>query len=253
MIWEVCNRSWCKRSRNEASSAPSSAEADRKRPRKAQALATTTSENPSRSYRECLTAIKMAVVPSDFPATKLQEDHGAEIESSLVRKLCRLPDGTFPIFEGTYMERGALIVTCSNQQTVGWLTQVISEISVSADFTLKVGDRKDILRANKVLLRAPAKLVGMTTQETRTLISEQNASLKMADWFQLSAKEDREKGTLFVFLVDDAAIEALRAVDFVVHVGLWKSTVLQVSGKKKDDKTDSSQSTSQQGGLGLSM
>lgn len=68
----------------------------------------------------------------------------------------------------------------------------------------------------------------------------------MTDWFLLSTKEEKEKGKIFVFLVDDVALDALKTVNYVVHVGLIKSTVLLVSGKtREDDKSATSQSPPQ--------
>lgn len=224
-----------KRSRQSTSN-PSSLEAERKRPKVVHQPSTSGKEGPKRSFKECLTATKMAIVPTDFAALKLNEEQAVAIEMALVGKLACLPDGQFPVFEGTNLERGALIVTCTNQATVEWLKEVAPQITLpGTDLTLKVGERKDILRATKVLLRAPAKLKEKTPDELLKLIKEQNRSIKMEDWYHLSTKEDGEKGPLFVFLVDDEVMEALKAVNFIVHVGLWKSTVIPIDNRRKGD------------------
>lgn len=234
-----------KRTREEAATPPS-AETVRKKQRIVQPVATVTSGEGALSYKDTLTDIKMAVAISDYPTSRLTSEQGVAIESALMEKLDCLPDGSFPIFSGTYIERGALIISCSNVATANWLKQIVSEVKpLGENVELVVGERKDVLRATKVLLKAPAKLVGLSPDKICDLLNKQNPTLKVKEWTRLSANED-PKGKVMVFLIDDESLEALKAANFKAHVGLWTSTVLVLAGRERGSaKGRADQSASQ--------
>lgn len=215
------------------SATPPSAETDRKKQRREPPVATVTSEKVALSYKDSVTAIKMAVVISDYPVSKLTKEQGSMIEMALMEKLHRLEDGSYPIFSGTYIERGALIISCANVNTAKWLEKVVSEVKpLGEEVALIAGDRKVVLRATKVLFRAPAQLVGLSPDRICEHLNNQNPTLKVTEWTKLSVKDD-PKGKIFVFLIDDECLGALKASNFNVHVGLWSSTVLVLSGNGK--------------------
>ncbi len=141
---------------------PPSADTQRKRQRRAESSRETFSQGPGGSFRAALTTKKVAMVPVSFPEDKLSPEQGTELEGLIANSLISYtpPDGgVFPIFEGTYMESGALIVSCSNEYSRDWVIELASSLTLQGGLTLKAGDKKEILRATKVLVRIPPNLM----------------------------------------------------------------------------------------------
>lgn len=220
-----------KRPRGE-SVTPVSVSAQRKRPRTDPELpAGHDPAGGARSYREAASAIKLAVVPDNFPDSKITEEQRVIIEDELMDHFKILENGYFPSFSGSYLERGAVIISCRDELTKDWVTATIAERKpLGEDLPLKVGLRKEILRANKVFFRAPARLSNRSTEQVIDFLEKQNPDLLVKDWRIVAAKPD-SRGQGFVCFVDDACLELIKKAGLRACVGLWQVSLVIMTGK----------------------
>uniref|UniRef100_T1HSW5 DUF4780 domain-containing protein n=1 Tax=Rhodnius prolixus TaxID=13249 RepID=T1HSW5_RHOPR len=105
-------------------------------------------EEPICSFRDSLSAHKMAIVLGSYPNDLLAMEQADLLQQKLVEQICRdkLIDGIRPQFRSCFLSRGALIVICENEGTRLWLEKVVPELRVGKGATLKVGAAKDILK-----------------------------------------------------------------------------------------------------------
>lgn len=238
------------------SNTPSSAQSGRKKRRdeEGRAVATTPTGPPKGSYRGAVTSFKVAIVLSDFPQVKLTEEQVTEVEGILADGLAAFvpPEGgDDPEFEGTYPEAGALIVSCTNESSKLWVTEFASSVKLQGQqLPLVAGDKRDILKVTKILMRLPERLPKKPTEWICTQLERQNRSFQVADWKLLSSQLDGAKGAHMIFLVNDAALNAIKEAGFVAKISLWKATIRVIPwrerGNDKDgDQNPTSQPTSQ--------
>ncbi len=68
-----------------------------------------------------------------------------------------LESGALPKLSGNFMEKGVLTLACENEETRNWLLTVVPSLKPWEGASLRAGDRKDVLRATKILLHLPKK------------------------------------------------------------------------------------------------
>jgi hypothetical protein len=138
-----------KRNRSDSSTPSPSGECGTKKPRQEQMEVTegeSSSTQPSTSYKEVLTIIKMAIVTENFPTSKITEEQSDAIQ---VGEFKLLEGGEYPQFANFYTEKGAFILSCANQKTKEWLNTILPKLQPWQVAKLKVEERKDILRTTR--------------------------------------------------------------------------------------------------------
>lgn len=222
-----------KRSRGD-SATPPSAEKPTKKARGVGGQAHPASDNSNAgegaSYRDSLAGVKMAIVPEAFPEVKLTAEQGEQVENGLMDSFLPMEDGSYPSFLGTYIEKGALIVSCFNDATARWLASIVEGLRpLGEELKLRAGPRKEILKATKVFFRAPQKL--QSPEKVLDLLDKQNPTLKVKEWTVLSKRPD-PKGYTFVCLVDDSCLASIKAASGRAFVGLWQVSLTIMSGDR---------------------
>lgn len=220
-----------KRSRGD-SATPPSAEKPVKKARGVGGQAHPASDNSiagrGTSFRDTLAGVKIAIVPEAFPEVKLKAEQGEQVEEGLMDSFQPMEDGSYPSFLGTYIEKGALIVSCFNDATARWLVSIMEGFRpLGEELKLRAGPRKEILKATKVFFRAPPKL--KSPDRILDMLDKQNPTLKAKEWSVLQSRPD-PKGHTFVFLVDDTCLAAIKAANGRAFVGLWQVALTIMTG-----------------------
>jgi hypothetical protein len=180
------------------------------------------------SYRD-ISAIKMAIVPDTYPEATLSAEQGEVIEDAIMDEFQPLEDGSAPSFVGTYMEKGALIISCLNEITKKWLETLIPKLTPLGEHSLiKVGLRKDILRSTRIFFRAHPKLSKKTPERIIEMLDKQNPTLNVKEWKVLPARPD-PKGYGFVCFLDEACFKAVKSINSRANLGLWQVTIVSTT------------------------
>lgn len=192
---------------------------------------------PKVSYRD-MSATKMAVVLSNYPTSKLTTEQGEIIENAIIDELRPLEDGTIPSFAGSYMEKGALILSCRNQATCKWMETSVPKMKLFGDeANLVVGPRKDILRTTRVFFRAHPKLNIRTPDFIIDQLDQLNPTFKVKTWNILPPQKE-EKGYGFVCFIDEECFRAVAASNYQANLGIWQVQI--VTSAVKDHASDPS-------------
>ncbi|RZF43499.1 hypothetical protein LSTR_LSTR005235 [Laodelphax striatellus] len=195
--------------------------------------------NPGTSSKS-VSATKMAIVLEGYPEAKLSAEQGEVIENAIMDELQSLEDGCTPSFAGTYMDKGALIISCTNDATKRWLEVLIPRLKPLGEQKLLV--KEDILRSTRVFFRAHSKLLKKTPEKVLEMLDMQNPTLKVKEWKVLPVKPD-PKGYGFVCFLDEACFNAVRSANSRANLGLWQVSI--VSTVKDNAQGPPDQSTPQ--------
>lgn len=235
-----------KRSRSDGSS-PRSAEArEKKRPRTggvepggSQSIPGTSTQ----SYRDTVTNIRMSVTSTQFPDVKLTAEQSNLIEDALVDAMVPLESGALPKLCGNFLERGVFTLACKNEETKKWLLEVVPTLKPWEEASLRVGERKDVLKATKVLVLLPKKSESASNRDILDRLQLQNPSLNAGEWHFVSRKVGPQ-GVAFVCAIDDTSLAAIKLLEGgMAYYRLQQVKIIVLD--KQDAKDDSSKPASQ--------
>jgi hypothetical protein len=173
-------------------------------------------------HSEAVKAYKMAVVLSDFPGSKMTDEMAETTQNILVGEMLSFDkEGTAPQFSNCYLEKGALLVTCSNQETKKWLEEITPTLQIGDNVKLRVGSAKQILGVHKVSLWIPKPMNRVPAEQALRLLWTQNKGLRTSEWTVVNRKEESLGQTLVLF-IDKSSLEVIRASGLRAHLGMTR-------------------------------
>jgi hypothetical protein len=151
-------------------------------------------------YKEALTKIKIAIFKETYPEDKLNEDDQTYILEELGKVLHRTPIGEPAHLKSYWLEGGALIYRCANQQSGQWLVKAIDNHRLGTEARLKVTDARNLPKPVKVALRMRDK-VAQTQDELLSWIKHLNPGLNIEHWKVLD-RQSELKGPRLILHID---------------------------------------------------
>lgn len=175
------------------------------------------------TFKEALKGIKMAITPQDFPETRLTEEQAEEIQMALLGQIQPGEEGTGPQFNNCYFDKGAVILSCKNEETKSWLITMTPNLKPWEGAKLNIGTAKEVLNAAKVLMWAPKPFNTKPQEEILKLLKTQNKGLKTEDWRVINSVSEPNGRTL-IMLIDETSLKTLRNLDMKPCLGLRRAT-----------------------------
>ncbi|XP_049943897.1 uncharacterized protein LOC126425032 [Schistocerca serialis cubense] len=209
-------------------------------------------KNKLKEQKQVQTAVNPRAVAEDFvgyrqrmlitldPDRKLEEKEIAQIKEALLDALEPLEDGYFPQFYGTSVAKGALVMSCANEQTKLWLERIVPDLKPWKGAKLLVKPKGEVAQGTKVLLKTPKLFAKTEPKKILQMLGTQNKTLDTSLWKNVSVTSEATGQTL-VFMVDDQSVEAIRALDNKVYLGLGNVDLVIVNeedGKQTSADTD---------------
>lgn len=197
-------------------------------------------DQPGPSFSGVVTSIKMAVVPKDYPKSRLSEKEMELVQQALLARI--EPDSeSKPQFQGTKFEQGALMLYCRNLVTKIWLQDKTATLVPWEGAELKAVLAKDLIVSCRVIFEAPAELKKAKPSEILEKIEGQNGGLLTKDWKVIHSKETT-KGQTLVCVVDMASLAVLEARKMVIYIGFNSVRLTNLDKKKagNEDRADQS-------------
>ncbi|XP_073996908.1 uncharacterized protein [Rhodnius prolixus] len=188
------------------------------------------------SFRDALSALKMAVVLDSFPNDLLGMEQADLLQRKLAEQICRNPGGIRPQFRGCFLSRGALIVNCDNELSRLWLERVVPELQVGEGARLRVGLARNIMRVAKVAMWISGAHKNASPSVVLESLNVQNEGLETANWRVINRKVE-PKGQILVFDLSEPTLSRLKRSNFEVFLGL-DIVKLRVVSKPIDGAAD---------------
>lgn len=195
------------------------------------------------SFREQLTCSKMAVVPAAYPEVRLTDEECTLLQEKLVEMVFGGESSTVSLqILKTYGEKGALVVTCGNDETKTWLRDAAPNLGfgVAGEREVIVGDYRDLLRTTKVLLRTDKFLAGKDAKLIVAQVAKQNPGISTGDWRIINSRREEDHQTL-VLAVDEVNAQVLKERGWRIFLGITRVQLKVLSGSPADDEGPASE------------
>ena len=149
----------------------------------------------TRTYKEAVVGIKMAIIHRRHPDVKLDQTQVDTIQAKLLIAVDANPqDETPPQYLYSKFALGIFWITCANESSKAWLMLTVrglGELWEGAELT--VVDFKDLPKRPRVIVRIPDTSEVTTVM---TCLKIQKPELNTTDWSVMSRKVAEKEQTL---------------------------------------------------------
>ncbi|KAJ8706858.1 hypothetical protein PYW07_012936 [Mythimna separata] len=186
---------------------------ERKRPRLDQSR-----REASRSYAQAASDSLSVAVTCDRTGTIGQEVADqvlGAITTRIITESCSMKKGTpGPMFDGKPRYVGGVLkLWCSNDHTLAWLKEIVSELSLSASAPLVVRRQSEIQKRVRCGIAIPDDLgLFKDSQNIGRALSYQNPWVDVSRWVQLHA-DKQDKCWFFILGIPEDQIPTLMGAD----------------------------------------
>lgn len=192
-------------------------ESPKEQPKKAPRLEVSEGVRPS--FKQVAEAKRVGI----RSASSMSDDQMKLVHRSLTLAMLKIADsGKAPKFAGFTHKPGWILVTCENQDSLGWLEREVPKIEPWAGAKLSVIPESELPRPMVAVTFVPSSEVA-SLDEAVKLLRTQNEGLNTGLWKVLNSRSV-ENGHVVTFSLDDQSVVALRAADFVATLGFKKVT-----------------------------
>ena len=194
----------------------------------------------TRTYKEAVVRLKMAIIHRRHPDIKLDQTQVDMIQAKLLIAVDANPQGETPLqFLYSKFALGIFWITCANESPKAWLMWMVSglgELWEGAELT--VVDSEDLPKRPRVIVRIP-DTSEVTTVTTRLRI--QNPELNTTDWSVMSRKVT-EKEQMLAPSIDPNSFKALTGSNFKTFWGLGRVIFRTLKDEKRKPQDESTAS-----------
>jgi len=185
----------------------------------------------TRTYKEAVVGIKMAIIHRHHPDVKLDQTQVDMVQAKLFIAVDANPQGeTPPQFLYSKFAMGIFWITCANELSKAWLIRTVSGLGkLWEGAELTVVDSKDLLKRPRVIVRIP------DTSEFTTVITRlriQNPELNTTDCSVISRKVTEKEQTL-ALSNDPNSFKDLTGSNFKAFWGLGRAIFRTLKDEKR--------------------
>lgn len=193
-------------------------------------------------YENCMTfseatkCEKMAVVPERYPNEVLTEDIVMKLEDFILEQIDALvpgQSGPAPFFHHRHLVRGVWKISCKDEQTVQWLTEVVKQFE-QCGTVFKVIPIEDLPRPPVYRGWFAGRIVSQAIIMNRLRI--QNPEFDFSSW-NLVKRTDWPKGQAVHFVMSTESANELEKKQLLLGFGVSKSP-FELLTESSDDKTN---------------
>ncbi|KAK5643522.1 hypothetical protein RI129_007367 [Pyrocoelia pectoralis] len=162
----------------------------------------------TRTFSEAVTGFRMAFVHEDLEGTLSEEETG-RIKTWILDRIDTLTTGApSPKFTECRHRGGALLITCADLTSVGWVKSELERAAPWEGAKLRFVEAKNLPKP----VRAHAWIPGTPEEPAKILkrIQIQNAGVETSNWRVVDGRED-PKGQTLIVLMDQTSWDKLGA------------------------------------------
>lgn len=163
--------------------------------------------------------MKMSIIPTTYPIDVFNKSHTTTIQQNIAKSINHLKENNseIPVFQRQKFKNGSWQVTCMNQFSRDWLTQVVTEwiIDGMAVKAISVDELQQMMVYE-------FWIEGSLTKQRMVLnrIRKQNSGLNTNKW-KLKRSEEDSIGTKVAYQLDVESIRKIKDKDFLLCNVLW--------------------------------
>ncbi|KOB65699.1 Uncharacterized protein OBRU01_22419, partial [Operophtera brumata] len=151
----------------------------------------------------------------------MSDDQMKKVHRALTSAMLKIVDrGKGPKFAGFTHKPGWILITCQNQESLGWLESEIPRVKPWTGAELSIIPKSELPKPTVAITFVPSSEVESIDVAIH-LLRTQNEGLYTELWKVLYSKSE-ENGHVVTFSLDELSVEALAAVDFQATLGFKK-------------------------------
>lgn len=208
--------------------ARSEEESPKTQPKKAAKLVHVDSAKPS--FREVAGSSRVGI----RDVKPMTEEEMSKVHEALLDKIADAKKGTGPRFLGLSQKPGWILVTCEDEASQNWLTNLVPIIKPWPEAKLSVMAESDLPKPTVATTLVPSS-EAKSVEKALTLFGSQNPGLNPEHWRVLHTRNDKG-GLVVTFSLDDPSVETLRRKGYKAVIG-FKSVSFRVKGSSDTGKT----------------
>lgn len=190
---------------------------------------------PGVSFRDVLTATKMAIIKEEYPEAKLDGEEVRDILKEILRKTDGILEGEpLPLLRNFTVQDGVLIYFCDDETTCNWLKANLNGQKLKEGLTLKVMEARDLPKLVKVAFRTKDN----ETRDPKVLLKRMkmlNPGMKTEHWKVLDKQVD-EVGQRLILLVDQDSAKVIKEANMAAYTGLDRGLFKILTNPYKQEK-----------------
>lgn len=192
-------------------------------------------DSAGKDYAGALKAVKLAVLPLNYPTESLNQAELEEIERAIFWDMAEAVNVELR-FNGLRFKAGMLIIECIDEPTAEWVRGVVPNLSTWKGVQLSTREGDDIPKPHTITLFLP-KCTSHEEQRIINVLGVQNHKLHVADWKVIRGTLV-ENGLLLNIGVGELALNALIEANFKVNYRWGYITARLSGGKHQLQKAD---------------
>lgn len=184
----------------------------------------------AQSYKQALEAVKIALLPRDFPQTLLTEEQLGSIQEAVLEEILQAVD-VKPSFLGTTFKPGWLLLRCANRDTSEWIRKIAPTLKPWEGADLRAVEESEFPRSQLMVGYFPNSSED-DNERVLKLIARQNEGLDVSNWRVLNT---RKNGTVLTMTlsIDLHSAEVLKGLSYKANFKFGQVTLRPTSGRKE--------------------
>lgn len=195
---------------------------------------------------------RVALVPENYPTEKFGgEEDLVFVRALFTKAIYSIPesDGFMPRFKDNYLSRGAVVIVCGNDASMGWVYHITPSLSEKEERKFKAVSLDDLLEYKKVIAWIP----GLTDDNDAIfkMLERHNPGLKTNGWRVFERKVEGRKGVRLVLTMDTGSISALEKLGMRPAIGLGEATFTVATPRVHPDASEENLQPEMRPSIGL--
>lgn len=195
------------------------------------------------SFKEALTAVKIAIIQEGYPKGQLDEDRLKAVKASVLAAYDVIPrEGPQVRLAKCVLRPGHLVMTCADSASAAWLRDVVPTLRPWEGASLVALEGDDIPKPCACTVFVPDE-DGVRVEAERLLsrLKVSNHGLNTEYW-KVWASTPMDKGRMWVLQMDKESLEELKKLDMSPYFGIGKLKFRQKNVGHTPEKADPSHS-----------
>lgn len=165
------------------------------------------------TFKEAVSVVRVAVAAGDYPSRLLNRDELEELQAEVVKAMRFIPDTQEVCFHRCSFKPGYLVLHCANRESADWLVGIVPSLKIWEGVSFRTMEGKEIPTPYRVSTFVPVERGHQIPEgEVLSRLAVSNRCLNTRLWSTLG-KTQQEKGTYWIWSVDQGSLEGLRSRD----------------------------------------
>lgn len=191
----------------------------------------TQTPSSSKAYSEVVSQIRVGIKDS----SPMSDAQLGSLCNSILQKISTMEKGEGPSFNGYSLRPGWLLITCGDQRSKTWLTELTPSLKPWPEANLAVIPENELPKPNIGMVFIP-EIDSSKIEQSITLLRVQNQGLHSEFWRVIHSKAEKG-GVMLTLSLDDQSVETLKKLELKANLG-FRKVHFRLKGSNKAQQSE---------------